>query len=85
MTALSPRTFLGDGSRVMVVAYAADAGSGYRFMVPWHSMQLVQQTQVAGQKKICNCWGTWASQLVKCLPLAQVIISGSWDGAPLRA
>lgn len=52
MMALSPRTFLGDGSRVMVVAYDADAGSGYRFMVPWDSMKLVQHTQVAGQKNI---------------------------------
>ena len=26
-------------------------------------------------------WGAWVAQLVKCLPSAQVKISGSWDGA----
>ena len=26
--------------------------------------------------------GTWVAQLVKRLPLAQIMISGSWDGAP---
>ena len=25
-------------------------------------------------------WGTWVAQLVKHLPLAQVMISRSWDG-----
>ena len=24
--------------------------------------------------------GAWMAQLVKCLPLAQVMIPGSWDG-----
>ena len=27
-------------------------------------------------------WGTWVAQCVKRLPLAQVIIPGSWDPAP---
>ena len=27
-------------------------------------------------------WGTWVAQLVKCLPLGQVMISRSWDWAP---
>ena len=27
-------------------------------------------------------WGAWVVQWVKCLPSAQVLISGSWDGAP---
>ena len=26
-------------------------------------------------------WGTWVAQSVKHLPLAQVVILGSWDGA----
>ena len=26
-------------------------------------------------------WGTWGGQLVKCLPLAQVMIPGSWNQA----
>ena len=29
--------------------------------------------------------GTWVAQSVKPLPLAWVMISGSWDRAPLRA
>ena len=29
--------------------------------------------------------GAWVAQLVNCLPLAQVMISGSWDGAQHRA
>ena len=29
--------------------------------------------------------GTWVAHLVKHLPLAQVMISGSWDGAPGQA
>ena len=28
--------------------------------------------------------GTWVAQSVKHLPLAQVMISGSWDGAPCQ-
>lgn len=51
MTALSPRTFLGDGSRVMVVAYGADAGSGYRLQAPCDSCSW-PNTQVARQKKM---------------------------------
>ena len=31
--------------------------------------------------KIMESQGTWVSQSVKCLPLAQVMISGAWDGA----
>ena len=27
-------------------------------------------------------WGTWVAQSVKHLPLAQVLIPGSWDRAP---
>ena len=27
-------------------------------------------------------WGTWVAQSVKWLPSAQVMIPGSWDGAP---
>ena len=30
-----------------------------------------------------NTEGTWVAQLVKHLTLAQVMISGSWDGAPI--
>ena len=26
-----------------------------------------------------NTWGTWVAQSVKRLPVAQVMISGSWD------
>ena len=26
-------------------------------------------------------WDAWVAQWVKCLPLAQVLISGSWDPA----
>lgn len=55
MTALSPRTFLGDESRVMVVAYGADAGSGYRFLAPCDSVQLAQHT------------GSWAEKDLKLL------------------
>ena len=29
--------------------------------------------------KILSYWGTWMAQLVKGLPSAQVMISGSWD------
>ena len=29
--------------------------------------------------------GAWVAQLVKCLPSAQVIVPGSWDGAPNMA
>ena len=29
--------------------------------------------------------GAWVAQMVKCLPSAQVVIPGSWDGAPHRA
>ena len=32
-----------------------------------------------------SSWDTWVAQLVKCLPLAQVMILGSWDGARHRA
>lgn len=52
MTALTPRTFLGDGSRVVVMTYDIDVGSGYRFTILCESIQLAQHTQVAGQKKI---------------------------------
>ena len=31
-----------------------------------------------------TCWGTWVAQLVECLPLAQVVILGSWDGVPCQ-
>ena len=27
-------------------------------------------------------WGTWVAQWVKHLPSAQIMIPGSWDGAP---
>ena len=30
-------------------------------------------------------WGTWVAQLVKPLPLAQVMISESWDPVPCWA
>ena len=30
---------------------------------------------------MCNSEGTWVAQLVKHLPLAQVMIPGSWDQA----
>ena len=30
-------------------------------------------------------WGTWVVQLVKHLPLAQVMIPESWDQAPSQA
>ena len=36
-------------------------------------------------KKKINFEGTWVAQSVKCLPLAQVMISGSWDRAPDQA
>ena len=29
-----------------------------------------------------SSWGTWVAQLVEHLPLAQIVISGSWDWAP---
>ena len=35
--------------------------------------------------KVLKSRGTWVSQLVKPLPLAQVMISRSWDQAPGRA
>jgi len=39
------------------------------------------------QKVVKNkeLWVTWVAQSVKCLPLAQVMMSGSWDQAPCRA
>ena len=30
-------------------------------------------------------WGAWVAQSVKHLPLAQVMISGSWDQSPHQA
>ena len=29
--------------------------------------------------------GAWVAQVVECLPLAQVMIPGSWDRAPSQA
>ena len=33
----------------------------------------------------CPGWGTWVAQPIKHLPLAQVMILGSWDRAPCWA
>ena len=30
-----------------------------------------------------SCCDAWVAQLLKCLPLAQVMIPGSWDGATI--
>ena len=32
-----------------------------------------------------TAWGRLAGSAVECLPSAQVVIPGSWDGAPSRA
>ena len=37
--------------------------------------------RIVDNKNNNNYWGTWVAQFVKCLPLAQVMIWGSWDQA----
>ena len=37
------------------------------------------------KKKVTPFWGAWVAQLVKRLSSAQVMIPGSWDGAPCWA
>ena len=41
----------------------------------YHTCQLCMKVLVQG--------GTWVAQLVKHLPLAQVMIAGSWDWVPI--
>ena len=35
--------------------------------------------------KVHSFGGTWVAQWNECLPLAQVMFSGSWDRVPLQA
>ncbi|CAK7303450.1 hypothetical protein VULLAG_LOCUS10431 [Vulpes lagopus] len=60
------------------------AGSGgwppWGDMLPFHRTTPTTPTlEGSASVKSDACWDAWVAQLVKCLPSARVVISGSWD------
>lgn len=67
-----------------VLPWTGRKGNPYVLLVGKQTDSAVLGNSMRGFKKINNI-GAWVAQLVRCLPLAQVMTSGSQDRAPRLA
>ena len=46
---------------------------------------LVSKGSLLAHRNMIGLWAAWVAQSIECLPLAQVMILGSWDQVPCGA